>query len=354
MTETRTRLLFNLTNYFLGLLFVFSAVSKLFPIHSFELTIVTQKIIGWEYAPYLSRAIIGFEFFLGLSFFQKNYLKQIIYPFSFILLIIFNFHLSYLILTGHSADNCGCFGQLFPMTSLEALIKNLFLNGILIYLFVKIPKEVKSNIRLPITILIISYLSIFILFPIKSYVVPEIGESQMAEPSNNIINEEKGLITVDSIQAEKTSTAKNDSIKQNVSPVKMSYDEVLSYSHTKSIFSSYKNFSNGVTANIDEGINIVALFSLDCDHCMEAAKHFATFSTGNKFPPLYILFLGEQNQVKPFFDFAGKEFPYIILVAMEFFPFLTSSPPRIILLNNGNIIADSDKSINIIEKLKKN
>jgi hypothetical protein len=241
------------------------------------------------------------------------------------------------------------------MTSLEALIKNLFLNGILIYLFVKIPKEVKSNIRLPITILIISYLSIFILFPIKSYVVPKIVESEkIVELINDTIITAEKINTVVPTHEEKTSSIKSDSVKQNTTIVKSDDERAISFPHTKSIFSSYKNFSNGVTANIDDGINIVTLFSLDCDHCMEAAKDFATFSRGNKLPPIYILFLGEQNQVKSFFDFAGKEFPYIILDAMEFFPFLTSSPPRIILLNNGNIIADSDKSINIIEKLKKN
>jgi len=60
----------------------------------------------------------------------------------------------------------------------------------------------------------------------------------------------------------------------------------------------------------------------------------------NKFPSLYILFLGEEDQVKGFFEVAETIFSYKIISPQTFFPLIKNYPPRIVLLNNGNIIGD--------------
>jgi hypothetical protein len=353
MASDKTKLIIRIINYFLGLLFVLSAVSKLFPIHSFELTMVSQKIASWNYAPFLSRLIIGFELFLGFSFFQKFYLKSIIYPSSFILLMIFNVHLIYSIAIGNSADNCGCFGQLLPMTSLEALIKNLVLMGLLIFIYFNIKDEPLRNYKLPLTILIVSYLTIFILFPVKSYILPEETKIQkVISDSLNSINEEPDP-KVDTIKIIQNNTEISESIKnEKAIKVETESEKINLLPKTTSIFAAYKNFSKGIRIDVDYGIKLVALFSLDCDHCMQAAKDYANLEKKYRLPPMAILFLGETVQVKTFFDFAEKEFPYIILDVMEFFPYLNSSPPRLVLLNNGNVVEDSDNTPNILEIIK--
>jgi hypothetical protein len=58
------------------------------------------------------------------------------------------------------------------------------------------------------------------------------------------------------------------------------------------------------------------------------------------FPPLYILFLGEEEQVNNFFDAAATTFPYKIISPQTFFPLIKNYPPRIVLLRNGNIVGD--------------
>src|SRR4030065_783470 len=110
--------------FILGSLFILSAVSILFPIEAFDLTIVNQKITNWSLAPYLSRFIISVELFLGISFFVSPFVKKIAVPFSFLLLIVFTIHLIFLIAAGNGSKSCGCFGELIPMSSLPALIKN--------------------------------------------------------------------------------------------------------------------------------------------------------------------------------------------------------------------------------------
>ncbi len=59
-----------------GALFVFSGISKLLPIESFEFTLVNQGITSWTIAPYLSRFLIGIEIFLGISFLLRINLKR--------------------------------------------------------------------------------------------------------------------------------------------------------------------------------------------------------------------------------------------------------------------------------------
>ena len=73
-------------------------------------------------AQYFSRSIIAFEFFIAISVLLNNYLKRIIYPISILLLVAFTTHLTYLVFQGNDG-NCGCFGELIPMTPLEAIKK---------------------------------------------------------------------------------------------------------------------------------------------------------------------------------------------------------------------------------------
>ena len=116
-------------------LFVFSAVSKLYPIEAFEKQLVDLGFASWSAAPYLSRAIIGFEAFLGLAFLQKNYLRSFFIPATAALLLVFCAHLTYTLYTTGNSGNCGCFGQWIKMTPLEALIKNILTLGMLGYLY---------------------------------------------------------------------------------------------------------------------------------------------------------------------------------------------------------------------------
>ncbi|MBX2975722.1 MAG: hypothetical protein KF721_06285 [Ignavibacteriaceae bacterium] len=333
-------------NYFLGILFIVSAISKLFPIHAFELTIVSQRITDWSLAPYLSRLIIGLEFFIGISFFFTNYKKKFVYPASFILLMVFNIHLLYSILTGHNADNCGCFGEFIPMTSVQALLKNLVLNLFLIYLFLKDSNPQKDNKIFTISSGVLTYVFLFIFFPIRTYITPKVESTETKKFLTDSVRHE---IKTDSIIQPNSTETLIDTSKNIKTVIEENKENLLP--RTKSVFSSYTNF-NGKNVNLDEGIKTVALFSLDCDHCMESAKKYFELESKYTLPPLYILFLGEENQVNNFFNYAGKTYPYIILDVMEFFPFLNSSPPRIVLLNNGNIVLDTDSEKDILNSIK--
>lgn len=313
----------------LGLLFILSAISKLLPIEVFDLTIVNQGIANWKVAPYLSRFIISIELFLGISFFITPFVKKISVPFSFLLLVVFCIHLAYLIATGSGSKNCGCFGELIPMSSLEALIKNLVLIFLLYLLNKYFLYEKKLDYSSAFAVFSMVFAGMFLLFQIKPYnITPKdeaptqiIDSANTATPSNS-----KNINDTVKVAAE---TSDVEKITSNEKP------------KIKSVFAPFREFSNGEVVNLDNGIKLVCLFSLDCEDCMETAYKLGQAKKDwNNFPPLYILFLGSEDQVNNFFDAAAMTFPFKIISPQSFFPLIKNFPPRIVLLNNGKIIGD--------------
>ena len=122
----------------ISLLFLLSAFAKLYPTPLYGITKVFEEgqliPMGFsnDLAPFISRLIIGFEFFIAFAILQFNYLKKLVVPSTILLLLIFSVDLSIDIFIGNT-DNCGCFGQLIPMTPIEALIKNILTILLLIY-----------------------------------------------------------------------------------------------------------------------------------------------------------------------------------------------------------------------------
>lgn len=311
----------------LGLLFILSAVSKLLPIEAFDLTLVNQGITNWTIAPYLSRFIISIELFLGISFFVNSLVKKISIPFSFLLLIVFCIHLTYLIAVGSGGKNCGCFGELIPMSSVEALIKNIVLIFLIIWLNKKFKLDEKPNYSLSFGLFSLVFAGLFLIFQVKPYNIT---------PSEEVNQESIDLRNLGE-NTELTETP-NENELINPKPQSLPKEEVQ---RVKSIFSSFKDFSGGETVNLDSGIKLVCLFSLDCEDCMETAYKLGQAKKDWKnFPPLYILFLGSEDQVNNFFDAAAITFPFKIIPPQTFFPLIKNYPPRVVLLNNGRIIGD--------------
>lgn len=328
--------------YFIALLFLFSAFVKTLPIQSFELTIVAQGLADWNAAPFLSRIILALEFFIGLAFLQKRFLKYLFVPGALLLLLVFNLHLAYMMMSMQNIDNCGCFGQALPMTPLQAILKNLVMMGMLFALyflkgsFAEGEKPFSYQLMLPAALYAFVLGSMFIIFPLENVAVqPE---------------EEPVIIHSDSL----TTTDKPDTLQEKLKDtvlVKSTRDEkgdtitlATLFQKKNSLYTSFREFIPAQTLGVNDGRVIVGVFSLDCDHCQRAASEIISFRKkfGQATPRLYALFFGTEDQVSAFFASAGGEFPYTILPPEKFFPLLTSAPPRVTFMINGNVILDRD------------
>jgi hypothetical protein len=242
-------------------LFLLSAIAKLYPTPLYGITKVFEEgqliPMGFseDFAPFLSRLIIGFEFFIAFAILQTHYIKKLIIPSTILLLIIFNVDLALDIFVGND-ENCGCFGQLIPMTPSEAFIKNIFTILLLFFIYKNVNDKKESNFLLLLNGYLIISVLMFSLLPI----------------------------------------ATNSSSKQ---------------------VSSYSTYVNE-DFNINDGKKILCFFDAGCEHCMDAAKSLTEIANNStEFPDVHIIFSDtEEGKIPDFLKYSGKEYSYQI---MEFY-----------------------------------
>lgn len=338
-----------LLRIFISIVFLISSIFKLFPIEAFEANIVNQGITSWDYVPFLSRFIIGLEFSIGLLLLQKKYLKMVIIPLAIALLFAFSIHLTLIVMNFPDISNCGCFGEILPMSPLSALIKNIIFIFILIYIFLNV-ENIAGKVNIPLALSVFPIIAIFILYPIKPYA--KYNESNISAIDSSVIKKDLDTLNKNLDLTEKKQIATKDSVPESKTK-KSALDE---FKKQKSIFSEFTDFNTG-KIDLNDGIKIVALFSLECEDCRETCKKISTLAKKGLNVPLYILFLGEETQVKDFFDYAGKTYPYIVIEPQKFFPLIKGYPPRVCFMINGNIILDwgeKDFDLNKLEQKLKN
>ena len=239
-------------------LFLLSAVAKLYPTPLYGITKVFEEgqliPMGFssDFAPIISRLLIGFEFFIAFAILQSHYIKKLILPSTILLITIFSIDLSIDVFGGVD-ENCGCFGQLIPMTPDEALIKNIFTLLILFFIYRNVSDREKSNFLLLFNGYLIISVLMFALLPI----------------------------------------ATNSSSKQ------------------VSSFSSYveEDF------DINTGKKVLCFFDAGCDHCMDAAKSLAEFSSQlQSFADVHIIFSDtEEEKIPEFLKYTGGDFSYQVM-----------------------------------------
>jgi len=320
-------------------LFIISALAKLskghlldspyFAISTFEVKQLYPMGFSEGFAPYFSRTLIGIELALGVLLLQNNWLRKFLIPVTILMLTVFIGHLSYVtFLSGGNTGNCGCFGELFPMTPIEAILKNIVAIGLLIYLFSLLPKVAPNgNFWVLTTILFATILWIFMLAPIQpptsNFSVSPVSET----PQDTISNTTAPIDTV------KTKTAavaiKKDSIKKI---------EVTNTNEPKNVTSGNAKYFPG----IDKGKKILCYFVPGCDHCRAAAKELTEMRKKDaSLPPLSILFMNEEPDLIPeFFKEAGASYPYKIIEIIPFWNILGKNrdTPGVKYFWNGNEI----------------
>jgi uncharacterized membrane protein YphA (DoxX/SURF4 family) len=285
----RTNYLIISLRVLVALTFIFSAISKLFPIEVFELNFVYQGISNWDVAPYLARFLIILELFLGVSLLFTNLLKQLILPATLFLLVSFSFYLLFSIYKNGNEGNCGCFGTLLPMSPLQSLSKNFFLILITLFIYSKTEsKPWKFKWLLPSLFILIST-SIALLYPIYDYTY-----------QTNI----KPSVTAD-------------------------ISDITGFSDTKIV-------------NLKEGKKLVAVFNMACSHCVEVALKLAATKSRIHLPDTYFILLGDSTEVTSFYSLTNSVAPYKLMPSSEFIKRYKSGWPRVCLLDEGIIKYDND------------
>jgi len=326
-------------------LFLLSAVAKSFPVWAFEKQLVDLGMVDWCQAPYLARLIIALETAIAIAILQNHFIKSFVIPVTILLLFAFCTHLG-IQMYEHGAmnGNCGCFGQLIPMTPLEAFIKNILTILMLVFLYKNVSDKEKGENRFSI-ILLIYFFSAFLMFfffpfcPCKN----EDTDSKVSIPAVQIdtATAVKDTTTKLSIDSTKPAIPVKDSSKTKKDSTLKVQPTIPEPSPAVSRFSAYTTFS-GKKTNLDEGKKIVCLFVPGCDHCRDAAKEMVKLSKTHQLPPVYVLFMNEEVfKIPEFYKETKINYPYYVIDDIPtFFKLLGNkgSTPGVNYLWNGNII----------------
>jgi uncharacterized membrane protein YphA (DoxX/SURF4 family) len=274
----------------MGMVFLYSGYTKLYPIEPFELTFVDLGIGGWRLAPFIARFMIGLEFMIGILLMLSLYIKRFTIKITIASLIVFSLYLVFVMLKTGNNGNCGCFGTALVMTPLQALIKNAVMLAIslLIYKYYDGLHFGKIGKWLFISVFILAFA-----FPhILNYVDMDYSSAYLVKKDNQF------KLELDSLYAD---------AKLHTPPKSLS-----------------------------TGKHIISFMSLTCPHCRIAAKKLKLIKERNPSISMYLVLNGEYKKIQPFFeDTRAYNIDYCILNGKNFIYLAGLSMPMIYMVNNS-------------------
>lgn len=171
----------------LGLAFLISGLSKLPTLETFGWTIAETGWFNWAVSEWIARFIIGLELFIGLLFITQLGIKKIARSIAFITILFFSTYLFYVLNKYGNEANCGCYGELIPMTTKESLVKNLVL-FLLLVLNTRFSFEFTFKLKKAVQLIILALCltaPFLYLLPDSIYIMPK--EQTIDEPINRDI-----------------------------------------------------------------------------------------------------------------------------------------------------------------------
>jgi uncharacterized membrane protein YphA (DoxX/SURF4 family) len=276
----------------MGLLFIYSGYTKLYPIEPFEFTFVDLGIGNWALAPYIARFMIGLEFYIGLMLIFNLYLKKFTLKLTAALLVVFTVYLGIMILNEGNNSNCGCFGNAIAMTPFQAIVKNIIMLAICFVIY-------KFNEGITLgklgKVLNGSFLLTALAMPhILNYVDLDYSEAYLNKPENNF---------------------------------KLELDTL------------YNNaYETTPPKTLSQGKHVLAFMSLSCQHCRIAAKKIRLIHEKNPDIHFYFILNGEKEKMKWFYlDTKTEDIPYTMLRARPFIYLAGTNLPTLYLVNNSTV-----------------
>lgn len=294
--STLSKIVSSLLCVLIGATFIFSGVSKIPTLEQFGWTIVETTPLNWTMAEWSARLLIGFELFLGVLFIFHLRLRRIAIPFSFLLLTFFTIYLLLVIKAHGSSGNCGCFGEVIPMTPLESVYKNIgMMLTIAVIYFIQHEWKFKY-IAIVILILLLGGIAIpIILSPPESIYVYD----------------------------------KPDDINEPL-PLSMLYQS---------------ENNEAPKEELRKGKHIISFMSLTCEYCRKAAKRIRIMKEEHPELPFYVVLNGDSSSIKDFFDDTHMtNIPYSIFNGAEQFKKLNrgTALPTIKWLQDTTLIRESN------------
>lgn len=109
----------------LGLLFIVSALAKLFDMDTFEVYVFSYGILSLNIAFIAARLVVVAELLIGIGL-LSNIWNRFVNCCTILMLTVFTIFLGYAALIGRT-DSCQCMGPLLSINPIQSILKNAFL-----------------------------------------------------------------------------------------------------------------------------------------------------------------------------------------------------------------------------------
>lgn len=272
-----------------GMVFIFSAYVKLFPIELLEIAVVETGFIGWSLAPIMARLLIASEFALGL-FLIMNIKPKLVSALTALSLVIFSFYLIFLLVFQGNVVNCNCFGLYMVMNPIESLLKNAVLLALVVLLYFK-----NQAINYPKEWM---FLAIGVLL---SILVPFIINPPHFDKSKYEYNVDQ--------------------------PYFMDFSIIYSDAKVEQ-----------PQINLRKGKHLVAFYSYSCQHCVVTAYNLQLIAHRNPELSFYFFINGDENDLKTFHGLTKSEHvPHSILLAQPLIMLAGNQLPALFLVNDSYV-----------------
>lgn len=280
-----------LVRIIIGGLFVFSAISKLFSMESFELYLFSFGAAGFDFCSFAARFIVIAEFLLGAALACGSYYR-ITKILTALTLSGFSLFLVWRIILGDS-ESCHCLGDLVDLDPIQSLLKNLAVGAMLAYCWKSKPADFRHmNLISGVTALAATVV-VFCITPPDIYF-------------------RKGRISED-----------------------------LSEERFKPVADSL---------NLSAGRKAICFYSASCEHCRHCASKIASIIRRHSlepesFPVVFMQTSEKQDSLSnAFFTEYGEDLvlPDSYLHPFTFLPITNGSMPLVVLFEDGRKVKEYD------------
>lgn len=276
---------------FVGLVFVFSAVTKYISIEAFDMFVFEHGLFSWVFTTFATRILISFEAVLGLLLFSGIYLKFTrVAAIGVLVLFTLYVALKPYVFPHVGEDNCHCFGTVLLLSDNQTIIKNLVLLALSPFLFFDGGWRTKKAKLLVLIFSLVSLSSAFIIRP-PDVIVHAIYGKQ----------------------------AELDEAK---------FNDLLDYLSSEGM-------------DVKQGKKVLCLYAPICKHCQRTAIKLNVMINRHSLNKACFVnvFWGSDKMVDAFYKRTkvGKDMTTCIVPAPMFLSATKGKQPVVVLLDNGRI-----------------
>ncbi|MBP5205838.1 MAG: DoxX family protein, partial [Bacteroidales bacterium] len=286
MSKTAT-IIKTIIRFLIGLMFVVSAVLKLFSLDSFEIYIYSLDFFGFVMSGFVARCVIAAELLLGCFLIAKILYKPA-WWLTMAMMVVFTLFLVYVVLFRNDA-NCHCMGELVELNPAWSIVKNL----VLILLLLLIRKEddwhFRGKVALGISLLVASVAVPFALFPMDSF------------------------YQIFSREEQKVDMAK---------------------------FSQFMQDSTAQTLHLDQGDYVIGYLASGCKYCTISATKINTIFQNNQLDSTKLVFMiwGSEKSVRSFQEETETQrYRYESINPVEALNIVFGQFPTYVYVRNGKV-----------------